>query len=186
MQRIITFLKHPLSFPVLILALNYTYWLFTAPMTLFDDNFSNYIAGLILFGIYILITVLAKFVSKNWKLTIGLIILGSYLLFLLTLYTTWFLLESIQWDGEYAPVSIFIVEMLIVTSYPIITLLSKKAIRNRYRCLILFIAMLPIIGASIVYTIHFHPRISDKASFGNQNYYVASSPDWDNHYFSVF
>lgn len=185
MQKMIVFLKHPLSFPVSILTVNYIYWLFTAPMSLFDDNFSNYIAGITLLGIYILSTGLAKIASASWKLTIGFIILGSYLLFLLTLYTVWFLSESIQWGG-YTPMSIFAVEILLATSYPIIVLLSNKTIKNRITSLVLFITMLPILGASFVYPIHFHPEILNEAKLENYMYYIVSSVDWDNHSFQSF
>lgn len=185
MKKILEFLKHPLSFPISILAVIYIYWLFTAPMSLFDDNFGNYIAGVILLGIYILITGLAKIASANWKLTIGLIILGSPLIFLLTMYTAWFLSES-QYFGEYMPTVIFVIEMILATSYPLYIFLSKQISKNRNTSLTLFIAMLPILGASFIYPIHFYPEVLDEAKLRNYKYYIVSSVDWDNHSFQSF
>lgn len=185
MKKIVEFLKHPLSFPISILAFTYIYWFFTAPMSLFDDNFSNYTAGLILLGIYTLITGLAKIASANWKWTIGLIILGSYLLFWLTIYIFWFLSE--RWFfGEQLPAIIFTIEMILATSYPIFVFISKGISKNRNTSLALFIAMLPILGASFIYPIHFYPEILDEAKLGNYKYYIVSSVDWDNHSFQSF
>jgi len=185
MKKVVEFLKHPLSFPVSILAVIYIYWLFTAPMSLFDDNFGNYIAGVILLGIYILITFMAKAASANWKFTIGLIILGSPLIFLPTIYIIWFLSDR-QFYGEYIPTVIFVIEMILATCYPLFVFLSKQISKNRNTSLILFIAMLPILGASFIYPIHFYPEILDETTLGNYKYYVVSSVDSDDHSFQSF
>jgi hypothetical protein len=180
MKRAIEFLKQPLLFPILILGAIYIFWLLTAP-----TDFDNYSAGLIMFGIYILITLLAQAASTNWKFTVGFIILALPLISLLALFIIWALSET-QLFGWYKSKIVFILEILLATTYPVIILLSKRMNKNRKTSLVLFFTLLPILAASILYPILFYPVILDEAQLGNYKYYISSTIDWDNHSFQTF
>jgi len=179
MKKTVDFLTHPISFPVLILGIIYIVWLFTAPMD-FDGNFSNYFAGLILFGMYILITVLAKAASANWKFTLGFIILSIPSIFCMIIYAA-VVISALQMFGWPRSRVVFITASLPAVIYPIVTLLSTLTSKNGKISLILFFSMIPMLQASILYPLHFYPKTLDTAKLGNYKYYVVISPDWDGH-----
>jgi len=180
MKRVFDFLKQPLLFPILILGAIYIFWLLTAPA-----DFENYDAGLVMFGIYVLITLLAQAASTNWKFTLGFVILALPLIFLLTFFIGLVLYDA-QLFGWYKSWTVFIVEMLFATIYPAIVLLSKRMNKNGKTSLILFFTMLPILAASILYPMYFYPVTLDEAKLGDYKYYIGSTIDWDNHSFQTF
>jgi len=148
-------------------------------------DFDNYSAGLIMFGVYILITLLAQAASVNWKFTVGFVILALPLISLLTLFIIWALSET-QLFGWYKSKIVFILEILLAITYPVIILLSKRMNKNRKTSLVLFFTLLPILAASILYPILFYPVILDEAQLGSYKYYISSTIDWDDHSFQTF
>jgi hypothetical protein len=186
MKKVIEFLKDPLAFPIFILDAIYIFWRSTTPMDIpRDDNFGNFFAGLKIVAIYIFITILARAVRTNWKWSLLFIVIlspviyGTALLALAVFSGT----ELYVWD-EGKPV--FLVAMLAGTIFPAAALLMIPTYKNRKLSLLLFFAMVPILGGTVAYPLYFYPEKRQEAELEKYDYYIYSVTDWDNHIFHEF
>lgn len=178
MKKIIQFFNFPFFSPVAIIFLLYLCWLLTININ------ESLFTGLILFPVFLIVTVLAKLSEKHW---------GTYLLM-------FFLLPiSIYKAGQYFWTEIFFTFVVGVNSYIWGGLLSitlffvyltntfkDKAHINRKNVisLFLFIATLPLFLLNLGY---YFPRVtSERARFGQYTYLIFDSQTADFHPYLAF
>lgn len=189
MRKIIDFIKCPTAFPILGLAGLYLFWFLTAPMSLSssDEDFTNFTGGLIVFGIYIIATVLAKITWNNWKLSLGLLILIAFPAWLGTLFTLIFLFDyATHTPFPYYELATYIAGMILLAVYPMIVILRNAKNNLKITQLLLAIAMTILLSGNVLYLVFFYPITEQTATFGNYHYYVVSSRDSDAHGFETF
>ncbi|CAG0972375.1 hypothetical protein ANAEL_01252 [Anaerolineales bacterium] len=188
MKKLLDFLKSPLAFPVIVLGSGYIFWLSTVPMGInsTDDNFRNYLAGLVIFGIYIFIVV-TQYQGEKSLTWIFLPILLSLLIDIPAfLYVRFFLYETSAY-GQTENVPIFATGITLAAAYPALAILLKDENKSdKVLKLISFLVILPVLGANITYIMNFYPRRLATAETDKHKYYVTTSYDWDFHSYQNF
>lgn len=185
MKKVIGFLKWPAAYPVIALGIIYAIraiWLINTPI-------ESSVAGLILFIVYLVVTVLLKFSINKWgfslALFIALLLLGGLIspVLLINLF-----LFAMDVTGIYNKIFIFVFigGSILLVAYLTKTAIQKTPDKHGIIQILLLICTLPIMGINVLYLAIFQSTIYDKVEFGNNNYYIVSSLDLDFHSRNIF
>jgi hypothetical protein len=165
MQTMINLFKKTLKYPALWVSLIYLlWWLFTFT----NDAFIN---GIIILGVYFIITILeiSLLSSKNKTLKTALFVI----LLCLTLFSFMLAIWEVRWIYD-APLDRrhLIPLIIVLSSYKAYDLIRGSTSRDKVLLIILFILTFPVLVLNIAYPISFFPEIVTKKEFGNFKYYI--------------
>lgn len=169
MTFIINLFKQTLRFPVMWVGMFYLFWLLSVPI---DES---YFSGIILFGIYLIITILVKLCNTNWKVALILLVILLPVAWEASMITLWLL--SGWLDRKF----IFTILTIILASYPVLSILRQPSSRNKSLSLLMFVVTLPTLALNIMYFVSYFPKVVDKLEFGGFKYYILSEIDMDYH-----
>lgn len=174
MKLIVEPIKKLLEFPAIWIGILYLYWLMFVPV---DEAF---ILGIILFVIYLIVTILEKLSNRNWKFSLVLLVVLLPVTWEAGRLTFWLLTGWL--DREF----IFIVLLILLAGYPIFSVLQRPPGRNKTLSILLFVAILPTLALNVIYFISYFPEVIDRVEFGNSKYYIASELNMDYHSYLTF